>query len=288
METKVKTAAMTTERRDVPERTRVQAAVRHAFILDTLADVGAVTVTEVAERLRVSDMTVRRDLTDLERDGRLSRTHGGAVRAGPAALAEPLRPSRVLDEPSFETRLHKNANAKRAIAAAAAAAAQGALAIALDVGTTTYLLAGLLDERRQLKIFTNSLRIAAKLGDGRAEVYVPGGRLRGDEMSISGPSAIAQFEALWFDVAFLGVSGLTADGVFDYSFEDAEMKRVYLKRSTRKIVLCNSSKFDVMSLVHIAPLSQFDALITDAPPPLRIADALSAAGVAVEVAPAKA
>jgi DeoR/GlpR family transcriptional regulator of sugar metabolism len=267
------------ERRSAPEKARIPAAVRHAFILGALGEVGAVTVADVAARLGVSDMTIRRDLGDLEREGRLSRTHGGAVRAG---APEPA--PRIAAEPTFESRLHKNALAKRAIAAAAAVAAQGAQAIALDVGTTTYWLAGLLGERRQAKIFTNSLRIAARLGEGRAEVYLPGGRLRGDEMSISGPSAIAQFEALWFDVAFLGVSGLTPEGVYDYSFDDAEMKRVYLKRATRKIALCDSSKFNAMSLVRIASLSDFDALITDAAPPPDIAAALAAAGVAVDVA----
>ncbi len=85
-------------------------------------------------------------------------------------------------------------------------------------------------------------------------------------------------------MAFIGVSGLTAEGMFDYSLDDTEMKRVYLRRSTRKIVLCDASKFNAMSLVHIAPLAQFDALITDAPPPPEIAAALSDAGVAVEIA----
>jgi DeoR family glycerol-3-phosphate regulon repressor len=267
------------ERRAAPEKARVPAAVRHAFILGALGEVGAVTVADVAQRLGVSDMTVRRDLGDLEREGRLSRTHGGAVRAG---APEPA--PRLPAEPTFESRLNKNALAKRAIAAAAAVAAQGANAIALDVGATTYWLAGLLAERRQAKIFTNSLRIAARLGEGRAEVYLPGGRLRGDEMTISGPSAIEQFEALWFDVAFLGASGLTAEGAYDYSFDDAEMKRVYLSRATRKIALCDSSKFNAMSLVRFAPLSHFDALITDAAPPPDLAAALAAAGVAVEVA----
>lgn len=223
------------ERRAAPERARVPSAMRHAFILGALAETGAVTVADVATRLGVSDMTVRRDLGDLEREGRLSRTHGGAIRAAQLGAS----PS-AFAEPSFDSRMSRNARAKRAIAAAAAKAAEGALAIALDVGTTTCLLAGLLAERRQARIFTNSLRAAARLGDGRAEVYLPGGRLRGDELSISGPTAIAQFEALWFDLAFLGVSGLTAEGVFDYSLEDTEMKRVYLRRATRRIVLCDS------------------------------------------------
>ncbi len=271
------------ERRPAPEKARVPAAVRHAFILRALGEVGAVTVADVAQRLGVSDMTIRRDLGDLEREGRLSRTHGGAVRGG-APEPEPAPAPSLAAEPTFESRLNKNALAKRAIAAAAAVAAEGAQAIALDVGATTYWLAGLLAERRQAKIFTNSLRIAARLGEGRAEVYLPGGRLRGDEMTISGPSAIEQFEALWFDVAFIGASGLTAEGAYDYSFDDAEMKRVYLSRATRKIALCDSSKFNAMSLVRFAPLSHFDTLITDAAPPPDLAAALAAAGVAVEIA----
>jgi len=274
------------ERASSPAKVRVQAAVRHAFILGALDERGAVTVADVAARLGVSDMTVRRDLDDLEQEGRLARTHGGAVSKTSTPERQANRVNHTFVEPTFEARLNKNAAAKHAIAAAAAAAAQGARAIALDVGTTTYLLASLLVEWRQAKIFTNSLRIAARLGEGRAEVYMPGGRLRGDEMSISGASAIAQFEALWFDVAFIGVSGLTAEGVFDYSLDDTEMKRVYLKRSTRKIALCDASKFNVMSLVQIAPLAHFDALITDAPPPAEIAAALSEAGVSVEIAAA--
>jgi DeoR/GlpR family transcriptional regulator of sugar metabolism len=271
------------ERTSPPAKARVQAAVRHAFILGALDESGAVTVADVAVRLGVSDMTIRRDLDDLEREGRLARTHGGAVSAGASTERQAARVNHALAEPTFEARLNKNAAAKRAIAAAAAVTAQGARAIALDVGTTTYLLASLLVDWRQAKIFTNSLRIGARLGEGRAEVYLPGGRLRGDEMSMAGASAIAQFEALWFDVAFIGVSGLTAEGVFDYSLDDTEMKRVYLKRSTRKIVLCDASKFNVMSLVQIAPLAHFDALITDAAPPPDIAAALSDAGVAVEI-----
>ena len=274
------------ERRPAPDKPRVQAAVRRAFILSALADRGAVTVADVAARLGVSDMTVRRDLGDLEREGRLARTHGGAVRAASAPKPDASPAPLAFVEPTFESRLRKNASAKRAIAAAAAVAAQGAQSIALDVGTTTYMLAALLAEWRRARVFTNSLRIAARLAEGSAEVYLPGGRLRGDEMSIGGASSVAQFEELWFDIAFLGVSGLTADGIYDYSPDDAEMKRVYLRRSTRKVVLCDAAKFNALSLVQIAPLAQFDTLITDAPPPPEIAAALAAAGVAVEVAPA--
>ena len=266
------------------EKPKVLAQVRHARILETLARKGAVSVSDVASQLAVSEMTVRRDLIELEKDGRLVRTHGGAVRSGKAF--EPIANEAVdREEPTFESRLTRNAASKRTIAMAAAGVAAGARTLALDVGTTTYLLSGLLLNQPHTKIFTNGVRNAMQLGTGFGEVYLPGGRMRGEEMAISSQSAVSQFEELWFDIAFVGVSGITAQGIYDYSFEDTDMKRVYLRRATQKVVLCDSSKFKRMSLVHIAPLQQFDLLITDAMPPADLADALAAAGVEVRIAP---
>ncbi len=268
------------------ERTKVLARTRRAFILDAVAETGAVSVTEIAAQLGVSEMTVRRDLTELEKEGRLARTHGGAVSTDLTAIVEPGLSATIsrLNEPTFQARLAKNALPKRLIAEAAAQVASGLRTIALDVGTTTFLLARLLAGQQHVKFFTNSVRNATQLGEGLAEVYLPGGRMRNDELSISNATAISQFEALWFDIAFVGVSGLTSDGIYDYSFDDTEMKRVYLRRSTKKVVLCDASKFDCMSLVHIAPLSQFDMLITNASPPPELAEALEAAKVEVMVA----
>lgn len=268
------------------EKTKVLARTRRSFILDALAETGAVSVTEIAAQLGVSEMTVRRDLTELEKEGRLARTHGGAVSTDLTTIAEPSLSATIsrLNEPTFQARLAKNALPKRLIAEAAAQVASGLRTIALDVGTTTFLLARLLAGQQHVKFFTNSVRNATQLGEGLAEVYLPGGRMRNDELSISNATAISQFEALWFDIAFVGVSGLTSDGIYDYSFDDTEMKRVYLRRSTKKVVLCDASKFDCMSLVHIAPLSQFDMLITNASPPPELAEALEAAKVEVMVA----
>ena len=211
---------------------------------------------------------------------------GGAVSTDLTAIVEPGLSATTsrLNEPTFQARLAKNALPKRLIAEAAAQVASGLRTIALDVGTTTFLLARLLAGQQHVKFFTNSVRNATQLGEGLAEVYLPGGRMRNDELSISNATAISQFEALWFDIAFVGVSGLTSDGIYDYSFDDTEMKRVYLRRSTKKVVLCDASKFDCMSLVHIAPLSQFDMLITNASPPPELAEALEAAKVEVMVA----
>lgn len=265
------------------EKPKFLAQVRHAAILDWIQKSGSVTVNDLAQRLSVSEMTVRRDLVELERDGKVIRTHGGAIRPERPQAGGPGE-NFDLEEPSFEARLTRNEALKRRIAATAAELATGARTIAIDVGTTTYLLAECLADRPHTKIFTNSLRSAARLGSGSAEVYLAGGRIRSEEMSTSGQTAVGQFDVLWFDVAFIGVSGLTTEGIYDYSFEETDMKRVYLRRATRRVVLCDSTKFNRMSLVLVAGITDFNTLITDSAPPLSLAEALAEAGVEIIVA----
>ncbi len=255
---------------------RLLAHVRKASILETVRQSGSVQVAEIANRLSVSEMTIRRDLLDLEREGHLKRLHGGAVALQTIAIDQ--------DEPSFDARLSRDRVAKERVAAAALPLIDGARTVALDVGATTFLLAQLLAGKPGLNLFTNSLRIAAALSDGPQQVYVPGGRVRGTEMAIGGPAAVEAFEKLWFDVAFVGVSGITADGLFDYSIEDTGLKRVYLSRSSRKVVLCDASKFNRMSLVRVSGFDAVDTLVTDAPPPPDIMAALQAADVEVILA----
>jgi DeoR/GlpR family transcriptional regulator of sugar metabolism len=264
---------------EIPARPRLP-EMRQAAILEALRLNGAVHVAEIASDLQVSDMTVRRDLLELERAGRLVRTHGGAISAA-------ATPTVTMDseEPDFESRLRRQRQGKERIAARAAALALAHRAIALDVGTSTYLMAQHLRERPHAKIFTNSVRAATQLAAGQAEVYLAGGRVRGDELSVGGAEAVAQFEKLWFDICFVGLSGITEDGLFDYSIEDVELKKVYLGRSGIKVALCDVSKFQRMSLVHVAALTDIDVLITDAAPPPPIAAALEAARVDVQIAP---
>ena len=258
----------------------VPAQVRQMRLAEIVRDRRFVSVPSVADELDVSEMTIRRDLNELEQKGRVVRTHGGAV--APESAGDPVLDS---DEPAFDSRLAHNRAIKERISAAALDLIGASRTMALDVGTTTYLLAARLLARSNLMIFTNSLRIASLLNSGASEVHVPGGRVRKDEMSVHGQAAVAQFEKLWFDIAFIGVSGATREGFFDYSAEDSELKRVYLRRSGRKVVLCDSQKFNRMSLVQVASLSEIDVLVTDSKPPSDIMDALVAAKVDVRIAP---
>lgn len=260
-------------------RGRALAFERRAHISRELQAVGSVQVASIAAELGVSDMTVRRDLIEMERDDRLTRVRGGAVSSRPHQSIQMAG-----EEPSFQARLRREASAKVKIAAAAAEMVTGCRTLALDVGTSTYTLAQRLTELQHLRIFTNSLRIATLLSDGRPEVYVAGGRVRADEHAVVGPVAVGEFEHLWFDVAVVGVSGLTAEGFFDYAYDEVDVKRVFLRRSERKIILCDASKFHRLSLIKVGPLDAATVLVTNAEPPADLMSALAAAHVHVHVA----
>lgn len=254
-------------------------SVRHTRILELLNERGSLLVSDAAGMLRVSGMTIRRDFLELETGGHLVRVHGGAV--PPSGMA--AREATEL-EPDFDWRLRQHHDAKRRIAVAAAGLVAGLKAIAVDVGTSTLLLAQQLAPVAHQKIFTNSVRVAAELSAPHREVYLAGGKVRPGELAIGGPGAAAQFTDYWFDAAVLGASSISTLGIFDYSLEDIEMKRIYVRRATEKIVLCDSSKFLHQSLSKICPLEEITTLVTDAPPPPELAAALAAAGVKVVIA----
>ena len=268
------TSAATAGKGEGP-RLRLPSRARRARIVEILRETGAVSVTQAAADLGVSDMTLRRDLLELEIAGKLTRVHGGAVAASRAAPD--------VEEPSFDSRMLQQLEAKQRIAAAAAALVANYRSLAIDVGTTTYLMAQAMRPGAGTKVFTSSLRVAVELAASRCEVFLSGGRVRGGELALGGPAAIAQFSPLWFDAAVIGASGLTADGLFDYSIEDTELKRIYIERSAVKIAVCDASKLMGPSLVRVCSLDEISILVTDAAPPESLSAKLLHAKVKVVV-----
>lgn len=264
---------------DLSEPARQPAGARQAALRAVIQQKGFVSVARIAEVFGVSEMTIRRDLHQLEKQGGAIRTHGGAV-------APDQQRGRVIDidEPPFDARSRKNAEAKEAIGRAAARLVLPGETIGLDVGTSTCQLAQSLTERSDLRIFTNNLRAALVLGNTANKVYLPGGQVRSNEMSVYGSMAIAQLRNYWLDHVFIGVSGVTEAGCFDYSLEDTEVKQVYIDRARQVIVLCDASKFDHMSVVKVCALAAVDLLVTDAPPPRQLAQALERESIQLLIA----
>jgi DeoR family glycerol-3-phosphate regulon repressor len=245
--------------------------------LQALRESGFVAVPDLARKFAVSEMTIRRDLDELARLGGVSRTYGGA------ALDDFVTADFDLHEPSVETRVPLNRAAKTSIATKALDYVAPGETIALDIGTTCYEFALVLKVPR-VRVFTCSLRSATALQQAGVTTYIPGGQLYGTEPSVVGPHAIKHLSGFRFDTAFVGVSGVSADGLFDYSLEDAEVKRVLIANAQQKVVLADSSKFDHASVAMVATPEAIDVLITDRPPPPHLRDVLHAAGVQVVVA----
>ncbi|MGX1676179.1 DeoR/GlpR family DNA-binding transcription regulator [Streptomyces sp. NPDC055400] len=252
------------------ENQNLLAEQRRALILDEVRRRGGVRVNELTRKLGVSDMTVRRDLDALARQGVLEKVHGGAVPVEEAST----------HEPGFEAKSGLELSAKEDIARTAAALAAPGTAIALSGGTTTYALAHHLLDVPDLTVVTNSVRVAdvfhgaqrsSGQRQGAATVVLTGG-VRTPSDSLVGPVADQAIAALHFDVLFLGVHGISLEaGLSTPNLAEAETNRRLVQSARRVVVVADHTKWGTVGLSSFASLDQVDTLVTDAglPPDAR-------------------
>jgi DeoR/GlpR family transcriptional regulator of sugar metabolism len=247
----------------VSENQNLLAEQRRALILDEVRRRGGVRVNELTRRLGVSDMTVRRDLDALARQGVVEKVHGGAVPVVEAST----------HEPGFEAKSGLELTAKEDIARTAAELVAPGSAIALSGGTTTYALAHHLVDVPDLTVVTNSVRVAdvfhsaqrtSGQRQGAATVVLTGG-VRTPSASLVGPVADQAIAALHFDVLFLGVHGISAEaGLSTPNLAEAETNRRLVQSARRVVVVADHTKWGTVGLSSFATLDQVDTLVTDA------------------------
>lgn len=247
----------------VSENQNLLAEQRRALILDEVRRRGGVRVNELTRKLGVSDMTVRRDLDALARQGVLEKVHGGAVPVVEAST----------HEPGFEAKSGLELTAKEDIARAAAELVAPGSAIALSGGTTTFALAHQLVDVSDLTVVTNSVRVADVFHaaqrttgprQGAATVVLTGG-VRTPSDSLVGPVADQAIAALHFDVLFLGVHGISVEaGLSTPNLAEAETNRRLVQSARRVVVVADHTKWGVVGLSSFAALEQVDTLVTDA------------------------
>lgn len=245
------------------ENQNLLAEQRRALIIDEVRRRGGVRVNELTRRLGVSDMTVRRDLDALARQGVLEKVHGGAVPVAEAST----------HEPGFEAKSGLELTAKEDIARAAAEFVAPGTAIALSGGTTTYALAQHLLDVPDLTVVTNSVRVAdvfhsaqrvSGQRQGAATVVLTGG-VRTPSDSLVGPVADQAIAALHFDVLFLGVHGISVEaGLSTPNLAEAETNRRLVQSARRVVVVADHTKWGTVGLSSFAALEQVDTLVTDA------------------------
>jgi DeoR/GlpR family transcriptional regulator of sugar metabolism len=229
---------------------------RRRAILDQLNRDGRVVVSELAQALAVTEETIRRDLNQMERGGLLARAHGGAL---PRAT-EP-------EELPYGVRNVTNIAGKRVIGALAAGLVPDGASIMLDSSSTAYEALRALQGHRALTIVTNSVRLLADPEMTAHKVISVGGELRRRTMTFVGPVACQAAARFNGDVALVSCKALSlAAGLMDANLADAAVKRAFIERAARVILLADASKFDRTALVTITDLRPIHTIVTDQRP----------------------
>jgi DeoR family glycerol-3-phosphate regulon repressor len=243
---------------------------RQAGVLDTVRELGTVTVEALAERFGVTLQTVRRDVKLLSEAGLLARFHGG-VRL----------PSSTTENIAYRQRQQLNEDAKRAIARAVAAQVPEGCSLILNIGTTTEAIARELLAHRGLRVITNNLNVAAILSDNPdCEVIVAGGLVRGRDRGIIGEATVEFIAQFRVDIGVIGISGIEADGTLrDFDYREVKVAQAIIRASRQVWLAADHSKFNRPAMVEVGRLDQVDRLFTDSAPPASFNTLLAEAGV---------
>lgn len=251
------------------------AAERRREIFNWALEHGFVNVATLAEALGVGQNTVRRDLDILHRQGKLVRSHGGAV----------IKDT-VGDRPPYSQTRHEHAKEKQWIGEAALEFVPESGSIFLGPGTTVYSLATGLPDNCQLHAVTNSPEIALHLASRTAmTIDLAGGRLRNDSFASSFSLSRHILDVMYWDVTFMGISAIDPErGISSVDMDAADLERKFIEHGGKAIVLCDSSKLGRFSYVNVGPVDLIDVLITDVGASPEMVNAITDQGVEVVLA----
>ena len=230
-------------------------AERQSRILDLVSQRPAVGIAELTRLLRVSHMTVRRDIRALEEAGRVIAVAGGV------RLADPT----VSREAPHAAKAALNRTSKAAIGGAAARLVPQGAAIYLDAGTTILALEGRLAQRDDLTIVTNDFAVMELLSShGGSVLHHTGGLVDRENRSAIGEGAARAIRSFRFDIAFISSSSFSEAGLSVTDPGKGAVKEAAVASAASSILLADSSKFGRRAPYASVPMQAFDTLVTDA------------------------
>ena len=245
--------------------------IRQQLLLQWIENSHYVSLEEIAERFRVTTQTARRDIADLEHQGKVRRLHGGVSQLAP------------LDPVTYRQRRHDRADEKARIAEAVVALIPDNATIFLDTGTTCEAIANALVSRERLHVVTYSLRSAAIISEKTDfTLAVPGGFVRpidGGMFQEDTPEFIRRFK---FDYAIISVSGVDDDGdLCDDDHTEVAVVSAALRQAAHKLLAVDSSKFGKRAMVRLGSVHDITAVITNEMPAPVLSTLLAAANIPV-------
>ena len=224
---------------------------RKQIILDKLNAEGEVDVKLIAAELDISEITIRRDLNQMANDGLLYRTHGGAMKVNPLEIPH-----------EFVNKAAKNVEAKDKICRAAAEQINHGDIIFMDCGSTVFRLCQFI-KAKKIKVITNSIPVVYELQNSMVSLNIIGGEFNAERQAVHGTMAhehVARYKAT---KAFLGVDGISRNGLFANSELEADITKAYIAHSTKTYLLCDESKIGKESYLHFGELSMINTIITN-------------------------
>ncbi len=227
---------------------------RRSKIIETINKTNVISVTEISKMFHVSEVSVRNDLALLEKKGFLIRTRGGAVSRQPSSF-----------DLNLNQRLKNNYKQKRKIGKRAVDYIKDGSTVIMDSGSTAIEVAKNLQDKKNIKLITNSLPIAEIVADNdQIEVIITGGTLRPEMRSLIGSITEKTILNYYCDVAILGADGIDSDMGFYTKLEgEATLVQTMIKVSRKTIVVTDSSKFGKKRFVKIANIADINIIITD-------------------------
>lgn len=225
---------------------------RHRRILDLLGEEGQVVAAALSERLNVSDDTIRRDLQELDQEGRIVRVHGGALTRAPRTL-------------SYKERSERGIKAKTAIGRAAAALVKRSQTVFIDGGTTTLHVARALPPGIRITVVTNSPPLALELVDqAEIEIVLLGGTLLKEGQVVVGPDTVEQIRKFRADLFFLGTCAIhPKHGITVPHLEERAVKAAMMECANQTAGVTLAEKLTAIEPFVVAPASRLTTLITE-------------------------
>lgn len=243
---------------------------RHQRILSMLTANQQVSATDLSDMLGVSRETVRRDLLDLERIGKVSRVHGGAI-----------LPDARSEDP-FRQRMETHLRAKSEIAKKAVSLIQPGETIMVDAGSTTAVFARELLKVPGISVITNSLDVATTLQAAGLDVVLLGGRIAADVPATVGELTLSEIRRFEVDLCFSAPVALhPVKGAFFYDLHEAEISIAMAAQSKRTVVLAHHTKLGATSRVRAWQAEEIGTLVTNRTAPAEVLDEFRTSGIAV-------
>ncbi|WP_250278386.1 DeoR/GlpR family DNA-binding transcription regulator [[Clostridium] colinum] len=216
---------------------------RYLKILNLLNSKGSITINEIVDLLNISESTVRRDLNTLDKEKKLIKVHGGAISN---------KSIYVTQEESLNHKKFINQDEKKEIAKKASTLIKPNDFVYIDSGTTTYEMTNFITEKSATYV-TNSIPIAQNMIEKNFNVFILGGKIKPNTQAIVGSFAKECIKNFNFTIGFFGTNGISLKNSYTTpDIEEADIKKIAINKSNKVFVLCDSSKFNLVSSITFA------------------------------------